>query len=50
MKLILAALMGAMLWLSVTVQATATPPFVMFEAPKPVPELNFTDGEGHVSL
>ena len=47
MKLILAALMGAMLWLSVTVQATATPPFVMFEAPKPVPELNFTDGEGH---
>ena len=47
MKLILAALMGAMLWLSATVQATATPPFVMFEAPKPVPELNFTDGEGH---
>ena len=47
MKLILAALMGAMLWLSVTVQAMATPPFVMSEAPKPVPELNFTDGESH---
>ena len=47
MKLILAVLMGAMLWLSVTVQATATPPFVMSEAPKPVPDLNFMDGEGH---
>ena len=47
MKLILAALMGAMLWLSVTVQATTTPPFVMSDALKPVPELNFIDGEGH---
>ena len=47
MKLILAELMGAMLWLSATVPATTIPPFVMFEAPKPVPALNFTDDEGH---
>ena len=47
MKYILRILFATMLWSAIPVSAASMPPFVMSEAPKPVPELNFTDGEGH---
>ena len=47
MKYILGIMFAIMLWSAIPVSAASMPPFVMSEAPKPVPELNFTDGEGH---
>ena len=46
MKYILRILFATMLWSAIPVSAESMPPFVMSEAPKPVRELNFTDGEG----
>ena len=47
MRLALLALFSAMIWLVAQAFAAQPPPsFVIYKVPKPVPELQFTDGEG----
>ena len=47
MKYFLGTMLGAMLWFSGPVLAATMPSFVISETPKPLPELHFTEGEGH---
>ena len=46
MNRLILAFFGAMLWLATQVVAAAPPNFVIHDAPKPLPELAFTDGTG----
>jgi thiol-disulfide isomerase/thioredoxin len=41
------ALIGALLWFAAVSAGAAEPPMVLNETPKPLPEINFTDGTGH---
>jgi thiol-disulfide isomerase/thioredoxin len=47
MNRILIALIGTLFWFVALTAGAAEPPMVMNETPKPLPEINFTDGTGH---
>jgi thiol-disulfide isomerase/thioredoxin len=47
MKTFIAAFLGAVAWLSLPLSAAETPPnFAIHDAPKPVPEISFENGDG----